>query len=181
MENSKYKGKIFEIFEKDVEAGERTVKFEIARRAPGTRLIIPKEGMILLTKEFRHELNGFDYRLPGGKVFDLFDDYLDSVKSEKNIEAEAEKAARKEALEEAGVVVKNIELFHKSVCGATVMWDLYYFIVKEFEETTQQLEEDEDIEVVWIEKEKAKEMCLNGGISEERSALVLLRYLENRG
>ncbi|MEI8091899.1 MAG: hypothetical protein WCG98_06930 [bacterium] len=29
----------------------------------------------MLTKEFRKELDDFDYRLPGGKVFDTLNEY----------------------------------------------------------------------------------------------------------
>lgn len=37
-------------------------------RAPGVRIILDDQnsGKILLTREFRHELDGYDYRLPGG-------------------------------------------------------------------------------------------------------------------
>ena len=37
-------------------------------RAPGVRIIFDDQnsGTILLTREFRHELDGYDYRLPGG-------------------------------------------------------------------------------------------------------------------
>ena len=55
-----YQGKIFAIVQQNV--GGKS--FEIARRSPGTRLLIPKDGRILLTKERRHEYNTYDYRLP---------------------------------------------------------------------------------------------------------------------
>ncbi len=43
--------------------------FETAVRSPGVRLIIVKDNQMLITKEFRGELDDYDYRLPGGKVF----------------------------------------------------------------------------------------------------------------
>lgn len=49
----------------------KTIKRKLVRRPPGVRAIIINENnQILLSKEFRYELNTFDYRLPGGKVFD---------------------------------------------------------------------------------------------------------------
>jgi hypothetical protein len=39
------------------------------------------------------------------------------------------------------------------------------------------LEDGEDITFEFVDNEEVKKMCLNGSISEERSALVLLRYL----
>ena len=48
---------------------------EIVRRPPGVRLLIVKEGNVLLTKEYRHEADGYDFRLPGGKVFESLRDF----------------------------------------------------------------------------------------------------------
>ena len=64
-----YKGKIFEVVRQPMKAGDAKVVFEIARRSPGTRLIIIKNDKILTSREFRTELDVYDYRLPGGKVF----------------------------------------------------------------------------------------------------------------
>jgi len=53
----------------------KTWTLEFARRSPGTRLIIEKGDKIILSREFRHELGSYDYRLPGGKVYDSLDEY----------------------------------------------------------------------------------------------------------
>ena len=177
METITHKGNIIEVVQKEVEQNGKKKIFEYARRSPGTRLIIPKGDTILLTKEFRNELNGFDYRLPGGKVYDTLDEYNTALSSGVDINESAKIAAIKEAREEVGVEAKELSLFHKSTCGATVMWDLFYFSVSAFTEGEQHLEEGEDITFEFIDKEKVKVMCLDGSISEERSALVLLRYL----
>jgi hypothetical protein len=49
----------------------------------------------------------------------------------------AKNAAIIEAREECGmtIVPESIELFSISYCGATIEWDLYYFIVRDFVET----------------------------------------------
>ncbi|MDB5260271.1 MAG: hydrolase [Candidatus Nomurabacteria bacterium] len=177
MEEIKYKGNIIEVVQKEVEQKGKKKTFEYARRSPGTRLIIPKGNTVLLTKEFRHEIKGYDYRLPGGKVYDTLEEYNNALASGIDIVQKAKEGAIKEAKEEAGIDVKNLSLFHKSVCGATIIWDLFYFEINEFNETSQKLEEGEDITSEFVDKEKVKHMCLDGSISEERSALVLLRYL----
>ena len=166
--------------QQEVEQNGKIKTFEFARRSPGTRLIIPQADKIFLTKEFRHEVGGYDYRLPGGKVYDSLDAYNAALLSKVDIAEAAKSAAIKEAREEAGIEVKDISFFHKSVCGATVVWDLFYFVVHDFTQTTQALEEGEDITVELVDKDKVKQMCFNGSISEERSALVLLRYLNGK-
>jgi ADP-ribose pyrophosphatase len=180
MERITHQGNIIEVVHKEVLQNGKAKIFEFARRSPGTRLIIPKDGKILITKEFRHELDSYDYRLPGGKVYDSLGEYNAALEVGADISEAAKKAAIKEAFEEAGIKVKDLSLFLKSVCGATVMWDLLYFIVNDFEQAEQHLEDDEDITFEFLDTNRVKEMCLNGSISEERSALVLLRYLNGK-
>ncbi len=174
-----YQGKIIEVVEQPMKAGEKMITFEFARRAPGTRLIIPTEdGKILLTKEYRPEIKDYDYRLPGGKVFDTLKEYNSFLKTKGDIQAKAREAAVKEAREEVAIVASEAELFGISKCGTTVEWDLYYFVIKSYaQETGQDLEAGEDITIVPTTIEEAKEMCFDGRIQEERSALMLLRYL----
>ena len=172
-----YQGKIIEVIEREVRIGEKTKIFELARRSPGVRLIIIKDNTLYLSKEFRHEVNGYDFRLPGGKVFDTLEEYNQALTQKIDIIEAAKTAAIKEAIEEMGVVVKDIELLHKSVCGATVEWDLYYFIVRDFTKESQHLEEGEDIKIVPTTLTEAEAMCLDGRMDEERSAMTLLRFL----
>ena len=64
-----YQGRIIEVVEQTMEVGAKTLTLEFARRAPGTRLIIPtSDGKISLTKEYRPEIQDYDYRLPGGNL-----------------------------------------------------------------------------------------------------------------
>lgn len=175
-----YQGKLLEIVRTPMSDGEREVTFEKARRAPGVRLIIhdTKQNKILLTKEHRYELGADDFRLPGGKVVDSLDEFHELL-SEGTIAEAAQQKAREEAREEAGVIVDAVTQFHHSIVGATVDWDLYYFVVDEFtlSHDGQRLEHGESIEVEWYDYAEAEQMSLDGRVSEERSALVLLRWL----
>ena len=61
-----------------VDEGEGYVEktFEKFVRSPGTRIIAVRDNTIYLQKEARMEQNGaFDWRLPGGKVVDTFEEY----------------------------------------------------------------------------------------------------------
>ena len=72
-ENIVFRGKIVEVVQ--------DAKREFARRSPGVRLLIIKGNQTLLTKEYREEIKSFDYRLPGGKVFDTLVNYNNFTKS----------------------------------------------------------------------------------------------------
>jgi 8-oxo-dGTP pyrophosphatase MutT (NUDIX family) len=175
-----YKGKMFAVVHKPVTMDNgKSFMLELARRAPGTRLIIEtKAGNILLTKEWRPELNSVDIRLPGGKVFDSLDEYLSALATGKDLTPFITEAARKEALEEAGVLRGTFTWLAKSVSGLTVEWDLHFFAVTGITLGKKPEDEYETIETTEVLKEEARRMCLDGSMSEERSALQLLKYLQ---
>lgn len=178
-----FQGKMIEIIHETGLINGKEVIFERGRRAPGVRMIIETpDGQILIGKENRRVL-GIDYRLPGGKVFDSLDEY-NSFLREKNarekILDKAKEAVIKEAREEVGILPKDFDLFHISLSGGSFEWDLYYFIVKVHEETTQSLEEGEEIEIMKISKDKLRDLALSGEMKEERSIAVVFKYLYNR-
>ena len=178
----KYQGRIVEVVELP-QADGRT--FELARRSPGVRLIVPsKDGSkLLLTKEFRRENGGYDYRLPGGKVFYKLDEYNAFLTTGRDIIDPAMERARIEGAEETGLEIKSIEYFVTAVNGTTMVWDLIYFVVSEWAEisTGQSLEAGEDIEVGWYDLAKVRQMLTNGQMQEYRSAGVLTQWLGSTG
>jgi 8-oxo-dGTP pyrophosphatase MutT (NUDIX family) len=160
--------------------GDREKVYEFARRSPGIRLIIiSPENKILLTKEYRPELKAWDFRLPGGKVFDSLSQYNAFLKSGDDILVMAAAAARLEAEEEVGLKIENPLHVATSPCGATMRWDLYYFVVSNYTSSAQKLGQGENIETIWLSLDEAQNLALTGQISEDRSAAVLLRYLHS--
>ena len=151
--------------------------FEIFRRAPGSRLIIVSpEGKILITREHRHETGNVDLRLPGGKVFDTLEEYNAALESKVDIGEAAKAGAIKEAAEETGLNIKNQELVTIATAGATVDWDLYYFLVRDYTEAKdgQRLEHGEDIEVSWMSPAEIVKAIEAGQMQEWRTVGVLL-------
>jgi ADP-ribose pyrophosphatase len=91
----------------------------------------------------------------------------------------ARTAAIIEAKEECGIIIQpeNIELFSLSHCGATIEWDLYYFIIREFEMTgAQDLGEGEYITFDWYTQDEVIEFVRSGQMSEDRTKGVLWEY-----
>ena len=181
--SQKFKGKLVEVIDREFELFKNgkieNFKIEIARRPPGVRLIIVKDQQMLLTKEFRSELEDWDYRIAGGKIFETLDEYLLFVDNADLIIEKSLEAVKNEGLEEAGIIVKNQSLFYKSTSGATMEWDLYYYIVDDFE-ITQKGNETEFAEIIypeWHSFDEIIEMCLDGRIKEDRTIGVLLKFL----
>lgn len=174
------KGKLFELVRQTQEDGR---VFEIARRAPGVRLIIHDADAkkVLLTKEYRSELEDWDFRLPGGKVFDTLEEYDVHRQAGDDIVEAAKAQAIREAQQEAGVEIDELTLYKKSVLGATVEWDLYIFETTEWQLKVegQELEVGEKIEADnWFTYDEARTLILSGAMQEERTALILLQWLE---
>jgi ADP-ribose pyrophosphatase len=176
-----YRGKMFEIVTWEGKPG---VTFEAAVRAPGVRLIIEteKDGMkaLLMTRELRREAGGYDFRLPGGKVFDSLDELDAHRKEGTDIAPLAEAAAKKEGKQEAGISNGTYTPLEVSKAGASVEWDLHYFKVANMEIGTQELEEHEqgDIETVVLSAEEIYEKLSRREIKEGRSADMLWSWLQ---
>jgi 8-oxo-dGTP pyrophosphatase MutT (NUDIX family) len=127
-----FHGKIVRVIHQNVSlpTGKKIV-FELAERSPGVRILVSVGDSILMTKEWRKEINGWDYRLPGGKVFDTLDEYISFKNSSNDLTSIATACAKKELQEETGIDLE-VSLFkhiHTSIVGATISWDLLYFVV----------------------------------------------------
>jgi len=178
-QNIMYAGKMFQIVHQEMSDGQDTKTFEMARRAPGTRIIFVRNQKILLTREFRYELDRYDYRLPGGKVFDRLGDYQAALDKGTDMVVEAKTAACREAIEEVGMAVQDMEIIGISTCGATVQWDLYFFVARNFaDQGTVHHESGEDLTHDWYEFNTVKDMCLDGRVNEERSAIQILKFIK---
>lgn len=179
-----YRGKMFEVVTWEGKPG---VKFEAAVRAPGVRLIIEteKDGMkaLLMTKEIRREAEGYDFRLPGGKVFDSLNELDKHRESGADIISIAESAAKKEGKEEAGISGGEFTSLGVSKAGASVEWDLHYFRVQHSEIGEQELEEHEhgDIETIILSAQEIFEKLSQREIKEGRSADMLWLWLQQNG
>lgn len=163
--------------------------FEYVERSPGVRTLITDGHSILITKEWRDEFKKWDFRLPGGKVFESIKDYESFKKQNSDRDSliqEAKKAAKKETLEEVGMNVSTdrFSLSHISNCGALVNWDLYYFSITVEENIFKQSQvvtsESEMILNTWLSFSEIEELCLSGQVSEDRTSNFLLRYINNR-
>lgn len=171
-----FQWKIVEVVHQLVKIDGQELVFEIARRSPWVRLIVCDKNKILLTKEYRKELKGRDYRLPGGKVFDTLSEYN---KNKKNIKKYARIAAKRECEEEVWLTPQDAKLYYISTAWATVEWDLYYYIVQKFKAHIdwQQLEMWEYIDVEWKTKKEILSLIKAWAMHEDRSVGVLMRYL----
>lgn len=180
--NKVFDGAIVQILQKTLPNGD---VHEIARRSPGVRMvIITSENKFLISREKRDYLEkGWDYRLPGGKVVDKLPDYLALLEKLENgldggdLTQTVQAAVIKESKEEVGITVRNPELLHVATSGGTIEWDLWYWLVKDFDRGEQELEHDEEIEIAEMTPFEVAQLVINKDFSEDRSRVVLMDYL----
>lgn len=186
MERSIFNNGFFEFLETEeehiIKGDKKVIKRQMVRCPPGIRaLIINKTNKkkILLSKEFRYELDKWDYRLPGGKVFDSLESYKKSISGGDVLE-HVDATVKKEVLEEIGLIVKSQKLIKVSHAGAGVIWDLFYYEVDDYEvsNTGAKLEENEFVDgYVFKTFDEIIKMCENHEINEDRTVGVLLSYI----
>lgn len=143
----------------------KTVLMEWVTRPAGVRVIARREdGHLLITDEYRHELDRRDFRLPGGKV-EGDDTPLDAARAE----------LREETAFEAG------RWTHLGATQAFTMvrYPLHYFLAEQLTAVEAPpaagAGEGEDIAVCWFSLPEAARMALDGRIGEDLSALQILR------
>ncbi len=175
-----FTGKIHAVLQKQVTKNGITQTYERVVRPPGVRLIITKGDQILLSREYREELQAYDYRLPGGKVYDTYGAYADALAVGMDMTASAADAALREAREEVGLVIHDPKLLAISRAGATITWDLYYFHVTSMTEIAKETHEHEQIATHWCSFDEASELALTGNMQEDRSASQLLQFIRAR-
>ncbi len=176
-----FKSRLFAIARTPMRKDDGTiVYFEKVIRGPGVRVLIEKESKILIAKEYRYEFEGYDFRLPGGKLFEDIDSYLKNKGSD--ILKKAKRTAEKECLEETGWIVKIKKHLYTTNKSATIDLPLYYLSAEPVEQknNSEYKEYGEDIEVLWKTKKEVLNMCLKGLIREEMTAAFLIRYLSGK-
>lgn len=159
-----YKGKILNVRRDDIllPNGERAIR-EIVEHSGGSTVFCEKDNKILFVKQYRYVYGQEILELPAGKLNDNEDPM---------------ETALRELEEECGLKANKIEkLFDVYPSPAYTNEIIRVYRVWDLVESKQHLDEDEFLSIVWIEKEKVKEMINNGEIKDGKTLIALLKML----
>lgn len=162
-----WQGIHFKAYQEKVEVEKGVIKtFEYVYRKDGTRTIaINNDKEVLLTKEYRYELEGDDWRVPGGRLNDEKEPIV--------------KAAKREFQEETGFIAENWEFLWTTTLESTVRYQRHFFLATKLKSDKSLRDEGERLTVHWIPLQEAFVMAMKGEIREEISALAIARlYFE---
>jgi len=156
-----YSGKVLNLYRDTVELPNgRTTELEIIRH-PGASAVVPlkEDGRVILIRQFRHAAGGFIYEIPAGK--------LDPQEDPRD-------CAARELEEEIGYRAGHLELL-TSIWTAPGFTDEVIHIYKgtNLEKGTQQLDQDEVLEIIEWSLDEAIAKIQDGTIRDAKTIIGL--------
>jgi ADP-ribose pyrophosphatase len=162
-----YDGKIFQAVVARVRLPhrDRESTVEIVRHAPSVGIVaMPDPDSLFMVRQYRHAAGGYVWELPAGSV-------------DEGEEPEA--AARRETQEELGLVAGRLERLGELIALPGYCTEaMTFFRATDLREPgpgdpAAHQDEDESIEVQAFSLAEVREMILNGGIRDMKTAAVL--------
>lgn len=165
--NYVYQGKILSVRSDDALLPDgKPCKREIVEHSGGVGILYVEDGKVLLVKQYRYAFGKSIYEIPAGKLEKGEDPAL---------------AAKRELSEEAGIEageMKHLVTYYPT-CGYSTE-KIHLFEALDCRHGTAHLDEDEFLNVEYIEAQKVWEMIRSGEIQDSKTIVALQQYLLNR-
>lgn len=158
-----FRGKVLDLTVDRVQLpGGPTVELEILRH-PGASATVPLDdgGRVLLLRQYRHAAGGWIHEVPAGKL------------------------ARGESPESCAVRETAEETGHRPGRLTPLGWiwttpgftdeRIWLFLARDLVQVERSLDEDELLEPVWMDLDRAVDLAATGGIQDAKSVCALLR------
>jgi len=156
-----FRGRVFSVTVDMVREGETTYQREIVHH-PGSAVIVPvfDDGSIALVRQYRHPAVRYLLEVPAGTL---------------TREEVPEEGAARELEEELGFVAGRLEkLTEFFVSPGFCEEKMWVYLATELTQTSQQLEEDEIIEVVRVPFSQALSMITTGEIEDAKTIIGVM-------
>ena len=131
----------------------------------GVCLLMEIDGKIALVRQFRYAFNEELFELPAGKLEKGENPYQAGLR-----ELEEETGYKAESLESYGCMYPSVGYTNEII---------YLFVAKNCVKTQTHFDFDEDIDLVFFDKEELKKMIKNNSIKDSKTIILLTRYLYN--
>lgn len=154
-------GKVFDVSVDTVQEGDLVYQRDVVRH-PGSAVIVPvfADETVALVKQYRHPAVRYLLEVPAGTLKDR---------------ERPEVGAARELEEELGVVAGKLEkLSEFFVSPGFCEEKMWVYLATELTETSQQLDDDELIEIVRVSFAEALEMITDGEIEDAKTIIGLM-------
>lgn len=162
-----FKGIVFDVNRYDVEVRGKLYPREIVENNGGVCILAIKDNQILLVKQYRPAIDDYTLEIPAGKI-------------EAN--EDIENSALRELEEETGYTCKElikIQTIYSTpgFCGEI----LHLFLAKSLQKlpNPRPMDEDEEIELQWLDLNKALKLCNNQQIKDSKTIIAIQYALLN--
>lgn len=156
-----YHGSIFDVSTYTIREGEQTYKREVVHHPGGAGVVaVFDDGTIALVKQYRHPTVRYLLEIPAGKL---------------SPPERPEDCAARELEEEIGVRAGRMEKLAEFFTTPGFCEEkLWVYLATELEETAQNLEGDEQLEVLRVSFERAFEMIADGEIEDAKTIIGIM-------
>lgn len=159
-----YDGKILKLVRDEVVCSNgKTAYSEIIRHHGGAGVLCIKDNKVLLIRQYRYAYDEVIYEIPAGK--------LEQGEDPKE-------AALREFEEETGN--RALDLQFLSVLYPTVGYSsekIYLYSTENILPSCQHLDEDEEVELIWLDLEQVLCLILEGKINDAKTIAAIELYL----
>jgi len=161
-----FEGKIVNLRIDTVELeNQKYAKREIVDHKAAVCILALNKDKVLLVRQYRKAVEDFIYELPAGIL---------------NIAEEPHDGALRELKEETGYRAGNIELLYEFYTSPGFTNEkVYLFLASDLVYEGTDLDEDECIETMEINKEEAKKMIETGRINDSKTLIGLIHWLHS--
>lgn len=168
-EKELYSGPIFKLITKDVMIKDKAYRRDIIRHAGGVGILVIQDHKILLVRQMRHAIDQTTLEIPAGKL-----EYGEDPKS----------AGLRELNEETGLDCKELKLV-QSIVSTPGFCDERIWIYEAIDcfqaEHKLSMDEDEEIETIWMPlKEAYQKLCANA-IQDAKTVVAILHACMKEG
>ena len=163
-ENYIFHGKIINLRKDDVclPDGKNAIR-EVVEHSGGSCVYCEKDDKVLLVRQFRYPYKEELLEIPAGKL---------------NKGEDPKTTAIRELEEEGGIKAEKVELlFTVYPTPGYTNEKIYIYRATGLTQTEKNLDEDEFLESVWVEKSKLKQMIKNGEIKDGKTLIALLSQI----
>lgn len=159
-----YNGKVVKLFVDEVKCPNNNIsKREIVKHNGGVCILAIIENKVILEKQYRYAYDEILYELPAGKLEENEDSY---------------EAGLRELEEETGYKAEKLISYGQMypTCGYSNEI-IYLYVAEDICKTNRHLDEDEFIDVEFVELEKVVEMINKGVIKDAKTICLISKYL----